>query len=92
MSDADRISRVRAKMASIHVIVTGPHFEQVHSGRWRYPETGQELETGYVHGEGTVRVFKEDSREPINTYVVAGAVGELAGLMATFPPLRLLAT
>jgi hypothetical protein len=59
-------------------ILRGPDFEQVRPARWRdLVSSDHQIETNYMYGEGTVRVYHGDSCEPFETIKLRGLVGEL---------------
>jgi len=67
-----RIRNVQAIMAAFRSALRLPEFASVHAGRWRH-QSGVELETGYVHGEGTVRLYHPSNpSKPYRTWKFTG--------------------
>jgi hypothetical protein len=52
-----RCKQVADDMALVREVLNSSKYEPVHPGRWRSVRTGVEIETGYSHGEGRLRVY-----------------------------------
>jgi len=81
-----RVERAHANLESVLDRLRSDNFMPVHAGRWRHLATGLEVETGYVYGEGTLRVYPEgEHQRESEKIVLRGADGELDRFNALFP-------
>lgn len=84
-SDA-RAENVKRVMARIREMVKGPNFEQVRPARWAALPSRIEVETGYSHGEGRVRVYSTTG-ELLSQFTFTGSddCRDLARFKGLFP-------
>lgn len=84
-TDESRCDAVDAQMAVIAEFVTDPACcTYVHPGRWSLNGTTTELETGYVHGQGTVRIYTGSSRTPTKVMQFLGRPNDLQQFWGRF--------
>lgn len=81
-----RVEQAHANLESALARLRSDNFMPVHSGRWRHLPSGLEVETGYVYGEGTLRVYPEgEHQRESEKIVLRGAPGELDRFNKLFP-------
>lgn len=85
MTPRQRIEVIRTQLESLIERLNSSEFEVVHAGRWRHRASGHDIETGYVHGEGTIRVYLNGGRRISNVITLTGKPDSMDEFNRQFP-------